>query len=324
MNELNIILCASDNYTMQCGITICSVCENNKDEHCAFYLFVDKMFTDEHKKQLSDLVRKYPNKRIEFLDVKDEQVDSFLQFENYWWTRHVFYRLLAASLLPASVNKAIYLDCDVIVRHSLQSYWDIDIEGYGVGCVPDAMEGIIEYYNRLEYPSEKHYFNSGVLLLNIKFWRENQSEKSFFEYINNNPEKISAPDQDVLNVVFADSKKLLPLTYNFQSGFLYKKRNCTFEYRKYIDEIRETAKDPIILHLSGVRPWIKQDERHPFESEWFKYKAITMWKDAPYIKKVEPIKKRILESFRPLAYRLGLTTVIFTDRYDRAYTLVNN
>lgn len=47
---INIVACASDNYTMQCGVMMCSVCENNKNEAVNFYIFVDALFLKRTKK----------------------------------------------------------------------------------------------------------------------------------------------------------------------------------------------------------------------------------------------------------------------------------
>lgn len=317
---INVVLCASDNYTMPCGVTICSVCENNKDRDIAFYIITDKYFTEEHKKQLSLLISKYQNKKIDFIIVRDEQVEIFIESENSWWTRHVFYRLLSAELLPEHVDLALYLDCDVIVRHHLDDLWKVDLTGKAVGCVPDGMEGVIEFYNRLEYTSDNGYFNSGVLLMNLNYWRENGITKVFSEYIQNNRNKLKHPDQDVLNVVFKDVKLLLPLTYNFQSAFIYKKSLQLFDYTKYREEINKTYADPIILHLSGARPWIKGKIRHPYEKEFFKYRDKTIWRDEPLWPNRKSLKTRIINLLRPLGAKLGLCHII-PDYYDRTLDL---
>ena len=317
---MNIVLCASDNYTMPCGVTICSVCENNKDIEITFFLIVDSSFKEGHKQQLRDLLSNYSYKHILFICVNDEQVDVFLKHENAWWTRHVFYRLLSAEILPSYVERALYLDCDIIVRHSLDQLWKTDLTGVAVGCVSDGLEGVIEYYNRLEYSSIKGYFNSGVLLMNLKYWRENGISEKFFEYIRNNSDKLKHPDQDVLNVIFKDCKINLPLTYNFQSAFLYKKHYMTFDYTKYREEIEGASSDPVILHLSGVRPWIAGRVQHPYQSEFFKYRKLTMWKDEPLWPCNYSFKTRIINKLRPFLSRFGVCHII-PDYYDRTLVL---
>lgn len=319
---MNIILCASDNYTMQCGVTICSVCENNRDSDVDFYVITDDDFTDEHKQQLRDLVASYDNKTITFIIVKENQIDKFIQFETPWWTKHIFYRLLSAELIK-SIDKAIYFDCDVIVRHSLTDFWNIDLTDYAVGCIYDSMEGLIEFYNRLGYSSDLGYFNSGVLLMNLKYWREKGITDKFFDFIQKFPEKLKCPDQDVLNYVLRNEKLKLSSKFNFQSGFLFKKHRMTFDYSKYCNELEEASKDPIILHLSGARPWFKGRISHPYQSEWFKYKALTIWKNDPLLIQNKTLKVKLREFFRPLFSKFGLCSLI-EDPYNRNYQLSNS
>lgn len=317
---MNIVLCASDNYTMPCGVTICSICENNSNHEINFYIITDNSFSEDHKMQLRELISKYPLKSIDFLIVPDEKIDQFVKYENHWWTRHVFYRLLAADLLPSFINKVLYLDCDIIVRHSLDKLWETDLTNKAIGCVPDGMEGIIEYYNRLEYTSEKGYFNSGVLLINLTYWREYNISNQFANYIYEHGDKIKYPDQDVLNAVLKDNKVILPLTYNFQSTFLYKPKFRTFDYTKYKNQITTTYDDPIVLHLSGVRPWISGRMIHPYQQEFFKYRALTIWKDESLWPCNYTLKRRFIDKLRPILSKIGICNVIESP-YDTKYQL---
>lgn len=318
---INIVACASDNYTMQCGVMMCSVCENNRTEAINFYIFVDNKFTDAHKKDLEDLVGKYPQKRICFLLITDEQIQRFLPFETYFYTRHVFYRLLMAELLPKSIDKVLYLDCDIIVRHSLCSLWEINIENVFAGVVHDAQEAVISKFNRLGYSYDKGYFNSGVLFVNLKYWREKDATHLLLDFIEKYPTEIVLPDQDPLNVVFQDNKVFLPFTYNFQSGFLYNPEAMLIDYSKYQREIIRVINDPVILHLSGERPWIKGCA-HPYKDEYFKYRALTRWKDEPLWDNPAPLKERLFKSnlLRKLLSKFGICHII-PNNYRRGISL---
>ena len=85
-----------------------------------------------------------------------------------------------------------------------------------------------------------------------------------------------------------NSKKQLPLTYNFQNGFLYKERNLSWEYD---EEIRDTIRNPIILHFTGDKPWQKGCN-HPYKGEFFKYQKMTKWANIP-LWKARPISWKI-------------------------------
>ena len=199
---INILACASDNYTMQCGVLFCSICENNKIEPIHFYVFVDKDFTMDHKQQMEALINKYPQKQVSFITVLDDDVNRFLKLENSYYTRHVFYRLLMAKLLPLTVDRGLYLDCDIIVRKSLRPLWEIDISKKAIGVVRDAQEGVIYQYNRLGYSYDKGYFNSGVLYANLTYWRETNATERLFEYINFHADKIKFLSHIICNLIF--------------------------------------------------------------------------------------------------------------------------
>lgn len=324
---MNIVACASDNYTMQCGVLFYSICKNNEDEVISFFVITDNGFSEFHKDQIRQTIEQFQHKTVSFIEVTDEQVDQFLQFENSYYTRHVFYRLLMPELLPQNVEKALYLDCDIIVRHSLKELWNIDISNYAIGCVRDALEAEIEKFNRLHYSYDKGYFNSGVLLANLSYWRKTNAVKRFGDFINNSGMIIEHPDQDVLNCVFLNEKLFLPFTYNMQSALLYKKQYLQIDYTKYKNDIKSSLNNPVILHLSGIRPWVKGCENiHPFASEFFKYKEQTLWKDTPLVSRrdifstKEYLKIMFNIYLRKFASRFGLASN-YPDKYDRTIKL---
>ena len=133
----------------------------------------------------------------------------------------------------------------------------------------------MEWYNRLRYSPTKLYFNSGVILINLYYWRKHGVLKKFLGYISNCRDRIVSHDQDVLNVVFQDEKILLPLKYNLQEGFLLKKRR--FYYWDYEDEFLSAIKNPAILHYTVFKPWQKIC-KHPRKYLFFEYVNQTIWK----------------------------------------------
>lgn len=305
---MNIVACASDNYTMQCGVLFYSVCKNNADEEIQFFVITDKQFTEENKKKLHETINAFNNKNLRFITVEDWQIQQFLPFETYYYTRHVFYRLLMADLLPAYIDKALYLDCDIIVRHNISKLWDIDISNVAVACIHDAQEGQISKFNRLGYPYEKGYFNSGVLLANLAFWREKKLSERFSKYIKDNSHLIVLPDQDVLNAVLINEKKFIDFTYNLQSDFLFKVNGMDFEYIKYKDRIDSVREDPVILHFSGARPWTKGC-LHPYKEEFFKYRSFTLWRNEPIWPHKRKLKRRIFDAMRKPLHRFGVSLI---------------
>lgn len=304
MNEINIVACASDNFTMPCGIMFYSVCVNNPDAKVNFFLITDDKFRDDNVKKLEDSVIAFGN-TLTVLRVDDKKLDSMLQFESKLYTRHVFYRLFMAELLPSSIEKALYLDCDIIVRHSLKELWNTDLADKAIGCVTDACGGLVGIYERLHYPYEYGYFNSGVLLANLKYWRDNKLSDRFVEFINQTDVQITLPDQDVLNCTLYKEKIELPLTYNSQTGLLYLSEHLLID-KKYVPELDEAISNPIILHYAGTRPWIENCS-HPYTAEYIKYKNLSAWKEEPLWKEADRKKNmKLKDILRPFLSIFGL------------------
>ena len=96
--------------------------------------------------------------------------------------------------------------------------------------------------------------------------------------------KLEYEDQDILNVAFYHSKVILPLKYNLSTGYttVWAKLHETVD--KF--ELEEAYNDPVIVHFSAHRPWMKyfnDRDPHPYSSSFYKYQRQTVWKDVPVV-----------------------------------------
>lgn len=315
---INILVTPSDNYTMPCGVMFYSACVNNPQGSLHFFVVTDGEFTEESKNKLRQTVEPFDNK-IDFCIVDEDVISQAANVACVYYPRYVFYRLLAFKFLPSDIDRILYLDCDIIIRKPLQELWNIDVSSYGIAGVPDVFEGNIAHYNRLEYPSQEGYFNAGVILMNLQYWRSNDIEKQVIAILNEQHDKLKFHDQDVLNLVFHDSKLRLPIKFNVQSGFYYKKQFYGFEYNKYKAELEEGRVAPVILHLCGSQPWSKGCT-HPLKDEFFKYQKETLWHNEPLWKNRRRLGKRIIDKFRKPLRRFGVSSI--EDPYDRTIKLL--
>lgn len=58
-----------------------------------------------------------------------------------------------------------------------------------------------KYFSRLEYDSKYGYFNGGMLLINLDYWRKHNVENRLKEYFRANLDKVVRNDQDIMNAV---------------------------------------------------------------------------------------------------------------------------
>jgi len=277
-DSINILCVSDEKFLPYCGIMLTSLFENNRENSINAYLFTDNTLTAKSIKRLETLAEKY-SQTLSIINV-DTSVFEHYPVNNRQWNNSIYYRLLAAELLPDSVEKIIYLDADIIVNGPLNDYWGTDIEGYAVGAVPDSWCGRKDVYDRLSIPEDKQYFNSGSMLINLKFWRTHNVKDKFLEYIGSNFEILWFNDQDTLNGVLFAQKLLLPVKYNFQVPYLKKDIFDAFNDRLQNDILSTTK--PVVIHYSSIlKPWNVLYYSLPFKKEWKYYKNISLWKKTP-------------------------------------------
>lgn len=294
MEPIHVVCCPDNNYAMPTGVMLCSLCENNKDASLFIHVIYLKL-SENNRNLLKKTVEKY-HQTIAFYEIEESALPSIQTFSDHQKLPiSAFLRLFVGSILPNDVHRVLYLDGDIIVRKSIDELYNTEFMDTGVAVVLDCkMNGsdISRTFNALKYPPYLGYFNSGVLLVNLDYWRNKKIETLFIETIKDYMRVLYHSDQEVLNKVFCNSKVLLPFTFNFQHGFRFKPeyRMISWEYNK---EIEETYREPVILHFTGSKPWNASCD-DPYQQEFHKYKALTPWKDLPIKGKIAwEIRKRL-------------------------------
>lgn len=299
---MDIVACTDNHFIMPTGVMMYSVCVNNAEEPITFHIVIDEKVTNSQKEDLQTTIQCFHNKAIAFYCIDGgKYVKLPARDEHPTITQATYYRLNLAEILPERIDKVLYLDGDVICRKSLVSLWNTDISQCAVAGGPDAIETAVEKENHLHLQHWNGYFNAGVLLINLRWWREHNSTEAFFSFISEHGEWIKYQDQDVLNYVFNDHKILLPIKYNLVSGFLY----SDVDPGKHLKELEDAIQDPCIVHYTGGRkPWAISS-RHPYNRTFLKYYSQTIWKDQPF-QEDRPMKLRVIKFFSGLLRKLHL------------------
>ena len=279
-NPIQIVCATDDNYAPYCGVMLTSVFENNKDREVSAYILVDKSLQEKQQRRFKKLSEKY-GVEITFVLVDKSFFEQFpLKGDSInikHWSIVTYYRLYVEDLLPKDVNKVLYLDCDIIVDRSLGELFDMDWDGYSVGAIPDMCTEWQEYYDRLGYDRSYGYFNAGVLFMNLDYWRTHSIGQKCIDFLSSNYDRIFNNDQDVLNVITRDSKRTLPVSYNYQMQLCMPYFFNTFNENMKKD-VLETKSPNIIHYAAELKPWMTKYYFHPFNKEWHKYKKLSPWK----------------------------------------------
>ena len=195
--------------------------------------------------------------------------------ENETYTLHVLTDKLSKTsikrLKEATKERVLYLDTDTLLANSVLPLFSLDMKGKAVGAVTQNYPYAKESIKRLNYDENKGYFNSGVLLIDLKQWRENNVMKQSIDYCVKNIEHLSLFDQDALNVIFQDNKCELPLCYNIIPANL----NSDYYYTpEHLDEIKEAVYRPVIIHYASSAPWYMDEYQHPMCYLWDETNAL--------------------------------------------------
>ena len=222
---IHIAYTINSGYVKYCGVAMLSAARSAPGQRFSFHVIANDL-TQADREFLSKLGAK-ENAKVSFYAVPDELASRY----KVTWDANrlpllVYYRCFLASLLPKDVEKVIYMDCDTLVLHSLQELWETPLEGKAIAACRDEVQFKPERAERLMYDASYGYFNGGVLLINLKYWREHHVEEALREFYQKYPERIVYNDQDLLNAVLYDKKVMVSLRWNVQ-GMFYKRKGRT-------------------------------------------------------------------------------------------------
>ncbi|MEE3663328.1 glycosyltransferase [Brenneria sp. g21c3] len=257
---LHIAYGIDKNFLFGAAISSTSVLINNTLS-ISLHFFID--FID------ADIIHRFEKMAEKFkIDITIYHIDNTplekLPAKN--WPYSAYYRLIAFDYLGKDINKLLYLDADVMCKGNLDELITLDLVDHVCAVVPDIKEMHPKAVERLNIPELKDvYFNSGVMLVNLKKWHQEQLTSKTISFILENSH-LKYPDQDALNVLLINRTYLLP-----------RKFNCIYSIKSELsDKSHQQYKhlinnESILIHYVGTtKPW----------SEWGQYPSTIFFKQA--------------------------------------------
>lgn len=277
---LNVVFASDDNYAPFLSIAMFSLIKNNANDFDKINMFIlDDGISDANKTKINKLFKDY-HCSISFIRTKklDNMDFNIIGIERNFNKSSLtaYARLFVSTLLPNSIDKVLYLDCDSLIVDSYKDLWNLDISNYYCAGVLDGINTAVK--EKLGFNKNDNYINSGFLLINLKKWREENVEEKFIRFMVENQHRFYQHDQGVLNNVFKNNILIVEPKYNLQIYFqtlpydLARKFTCmTTKYytKEIVDNCRE---NPVFLHFCGPnydRPWYNKD--HPYAKMFKEY-----------------------------------------------------
>jgi lipopolysaccharide biosynthesis glycosyltransferase len=219
--KIPIFLSSDNTYAPFVATTTASICYNTK-ELIALYV-LDDGISEFNKSQINLLKNSFNNLDIEYITIDTDNIFRNIQYRNAntYITISSYNRLLIPQL-KSDIDKAIYFDVDVICLCDCAELYNIDMHNYALAAAPDYMpERLVKNLRtKLHWSAEHKYFNAGVLVLDLKQWREKNITAALFEIEKKCRENLRNADQDVLNTYFDNNYQQLETEYNYTTNNL--------------------------------------------------------------------------------------------------------
>ena len=284
---MNVVYVSNENYAQHLAVSMASLFDSNLQAEEIHVYVLSTGISPESEQKLQEIAGEF-GRQLSLLDLRDIGDRFGYEADGGRFDISAMGRFFLGNMLPAELERVIYLDCDTAVLRPLEKLWETDLHGKVLGAV---MEPTI-------YPQTKAmagldpgmpYYNSGVLLIDLVRWRSLDMDRRLREFFRELNGRSAFCDQDAINAVLKG--QILPLMpkYNFFSNYKY------FHYKDLVrrssiyrlvpeKEFTEAAAHPAVVHYAGdERPWIR-GSLNPYRRAYDFYLARTPWAGAPKIK----------------------------------------
>ena len=225
-NSINIIFCIDENYILQNLLTVNSILKNNKSNSNYHFYIIGEELSKKSKKQIKNYITKR-NQEVTILDITAQKIPEYNNVKNR--DGHISNIIIAKIIIPTlfpNLDKALYLDSDLLVTNDLSELYNIDLENNYLFGMAKNMEN---YTYRDTNKKNTEYFNAGVILMDLKKCRQAKIAEKLTDYFNKNANRFYwTPDkrndiytfmfleQDLINVVVDDRIKKIHQQWNNQ------------------------------------------------------------------------------------------------------------
>ena len=168
---------------------------------------------------------------------------------------HIKYMTYFRYFIAEFVNedRALYLDCDMIVNQSLDKLFELDFDGNSIIAAQDSWSDKI--------------FNAGMIVVDVFSWKNNNVCSSLLKLTEEKHREVYG-DQGVLNLLFEYKWKKVSPHYNYMVGL--DTVAYLFQKPEWFLNGWDVNYKPAIIHYEGQdKPWKKSSKTRYRELWWF-------------------------------------------------------
>ena len=327
MHDITVVCAADDAFALPLAVTIRSALEKLHPARRLRLFVLDGGISDISRRRLLD-TWSLRDIEVHWITPDPAIVDDL------HISRHVnlitYYRLLMPWVLPQAVNRVIFLDADLLVRRDLAELWDCDLDGQACLAAPDTAAPYIDArislpnfdrchrflaaaepvpnYRELGLDPTSAYFNAGVLLVDLKQWRQLEIASAALRCLRQHSQHVRWWDQYALNIVLAGRWK--PLDARWNQGVHTYTFPTAAESPLSLEMYQALRRDPWIVHFTSQnKPW-HYFCRHPFRREYLAAVDRTAWQGwRPDFPKVDGLRKWWQHQVAPMRHAVKVGVV---------------
>ena len=272
MNYIPVVFALDDNYAMPTAVAITSMIINKNYETCYKCYMITPGLSTYHYNKIKSLEQ--ADCMIEIITNPSVLKGKSASLEKV--TSTDYYRLMLDTLI--NEDKIIALDGDLLILDDLTELYNINLEENIIGGCYYRPHNIYhrKYVQETLKLDEGKRINIGVMLIDLKKIREKNLQPEFI----NNIGKFKVMSEDIINYVYKDKIKYIPLKYNYNLHFYKYKKLLKNDPIYSSKEYKSAEKNPAIFHYTLDKPW--KVKGIPKSNLWYQYLKKSPYKDAKF------------------------------------------
>ncbi len=254
------------------AVCVLSLIEHNKDLPITIHV-ITVSISDQNKVRLKNMA--HENSLHIILHFVDKNI-----FKNFpstlSYTSATYNRFLIPMLLDSDIDRALYLDADILCFGSISELFSLNIDQVLLAAIEDhSWNGgknkvSAEKLRKTGFKCDR-YFNAGVLLINLNKWRNEHIPEKALTNLSEHSDTFSFLDQDALNSVANGRILFLDRKYNYM--YSVDDRNIPVPDLKNIS----------LLHYTNRYKLWQSWCDHPLQQEYIRLRNKTEWKNVPLL-----------------------------------------
>ncbi len=273
-DTINLAVCVDDTFASHLAVLLFSVGVHiASSRNLKVYIICDNSLSEINRGKISDTVKGF---KFDIIFLSDTYNYNGLSIGKNF-SKAGFFRINLTKILPAEVHKVLYLDADIVANGNIIEIYDREVKYILASRDPNIY--MRKYFDILfGVKSEKGYFNSGVMLINVDSLRELNAADLIMKYMVEKKDFLHWHDQTGFNYVFHDKFEILEPKYNYIQCLISLKKIKQDIYSE--EDYFEAKLNPVLVHFAGqpYKPWLFESIG-PFKGIYKNYLRKTAYKD---------------------------------------------